>query len=475
MLFLNHKRSIMFLICIFSFVFSMLSFADPMPIEQINVVIDGERYVMQETFYNDAGNLVAPVRELLEIFGANVNWNAAERVVVANNNDIEIKIFIDSNIIKLNGEIISLDVMPRTINGKIYVPLRFIAESFGYHAEWNGQEKTVTFSKFKKTKLPNYRKNAILSDKTYMYCNSAFFDQDYLCMQLSSSNELNLSGRIKTPKKAWMFHLVTVDKAGNKKVIIEKYADLKSNNFFGKFDLKADVPVGEYEVIVYFQENELDLYWSVYEDIKLIKTNTGIYFKQSPIYAHNYKKYIENANINPKDYLQVKISNSKDKKKVADLAQQIVINATNDYQKLEKINNWVADNIYYDWDSYLGRNDANANAISALDSKRSVCKGYAELTNAMLRSVGIPTRIVVGYALGVNSKTSDWSKVNSNKGNHAWNEAYIDGRWVIVDITWNSNNIYRGGKFQAKTRDYRYFDADLQAFSIDHKIIRYLK
>jgi hypothetical protein len=57
--------------------------------------------------------------------------------------------------------------------------------------------------------------------------------------------------------------------------------------------------------------------------------------------------------------------------------------------------------------------------------KAGICYDYTVLMAAALRSKGIPTKIVMGYAPGV-------------KEYHAWNEILIDGKWVAVDTTYDS-------------------------------------
>ena len=52
-----------------------------------------------------------------------------------------------------------------------------------------------------------------------------------------------------------------------------------------------------------------------------------------------------------------------------------------------------------------------------------ICYDYASLYAAMLRSIGIPTKLVKGY-------TAENPDVY-----HAWNEVYINGEWIIIDTT----------------------------------------
>ncbi len=134
---------------------------------------------------------------------------------------------------------------------------------------------------------------------------------------------------------------------------------------------------------------------------------------------------------------------------------------------------WVADNIYYDYDAFFSGNYGRTDAIGTLQTKRSVCQGYSELTDALMKSAGIPSRLVSGFALGFGYQAKSWDDVDHTKTNHAWNEVYINGRWVIMDTTWSSNNIYSNGEYHYEGGSYRFFDPTLDNFSHTHKIMNY--
>lgn len=154
------------------------------------------------------------------------------------------------------------------------------------------------------------------------------------------------------------------------------------------------------------------------------------------------------------------------------LTSNILQGIDTDYEKARAINEWVANNIYYDKDYVLKNKTYTAiTPTEVLTDRVSVCEGYANLTVAMLNSASIPAVVVNGYALGVDSSAT-WSEVKDYySANHAWVEAYVDGRWIIMDPTWDSKNISHLGKKTTKTPvAYRYFDATLEMFSADHKI-----
>lgn len=68
------------------------------------------------------------------------------------------------------------------------------------------------------------------------------------------------------------------------------------------------------------------------------------------------------------------------------------------------------------------------------NSKRGFCEHYAASMVLMLRSVGIPSRIVMGFAGGEESERGDFVIIRQNHA-HSWVEAAIGGRWVRFDPT----------------------------------------
>ena len=55
-----------------------------------------------------------------------------------------------------------------------------------------------------------------------------------------------------------------------------------------------------------------------------------------------------------------------------------------------------------------------------LETKMGICFDFSALMGALLRSQGVPTQMVMGYA---------------DITYHAWNNIYIDGEWVRYDAT----------------------------------------
>jgi len=69
-----------------------------------------------------------------------------------------------------------------------------------------------------------------------------------------------------------------------------------------------------------------------------------------------------------------------------------------------------------------------------LRKKSGFCEYYATATALLLRSMNIPSRYAIGYAVFEKSQLEDKYIVRDRHA-HAWAEAYINGRWVVVDTT----------------------------------------
>jgi transglutaminase-like putative cysteine protease len=109
-------------------------------------------------------------------------------------------------------------------------------------------------------------------------------------------------------------------------------------------------------------------------------------------------------------------------------AAELTKNAKTDREKITTVYNYIVKNFSYDYNKLNNLNyDYLPNIDKTLAEKSGICYDFASLFAAMLRSQGIPTKLVKGYA----------DKVN---GYHAWNEVYdsATGKWITIDTTYDS-------------------------------------
>ncbi|MDI6705166.1 MAG: transglutaminase-like domain-containing protein [Bacillota bacterium] len=98
-------------------------------------------------------------------------------------------------------------------------------------------------------------------------------------------------------------------------------------------------------------------------------------------------------------------------------------------------------------------------ASTVLEEGQGICRDYAYLVAALARSLDIPARVVYGSVV---DRNNGWEPQL-----HAWNELQVDGRWVIVDATWDAGYI-KNGKFVSSPSN-KYFDPDNEEFAATHK------
>ena len=90
------------------------------------------------------GRTLLPIRTLIESLGGTISWDATEKKVTIELNGHSIILWIDKTTALVNGSKVKLDVAPIIINGRTYLPLRFISENLGASVDWDETTKTVT-------------------------------------------------------------------------------------------------------------------------------------------------------------------------------------------------------------------------------------------------------------------------------------------------------------------------------------------
>ncbi len=81
--------------------------------------------------------------------------------------------------------------------------------------------------------------------------------------------------------------------------------------------------------------------------------------------------------------------------------------------------------------------------------KEGHCEYFASALTLMLRAVGVPSRMATGFRTGRYDE-SDNRLVVEQRHAHAWTEAFIDGRWVVLDPTTGGLEVIDDGSVMAK-------------------------
>lgn len=87
---------------------------------------------------------------------------------------------------------------------------------------------------------------------------------------------------------------------------------------------------------------------------------------------------------------------------------------------LQAVTSWVHEKLTY----VAGSSRPTDGAVRTLLARQGVCRDFAHLSVALLRSLNVPARVAAVYAPGLSPMEF-----------HAVAEALVDGRWWVVDAT----------------------------------------
>ncbi|NLV51626.1 MAG: copper amine oxidase N-terminal domain-containing protein [Clostridiales bacterium] len=112
----------------------------------IRVILDGTELTLDAQPRIVSDQTLVPLHGVLEAMGATVLWNGDSKTVTVLRHDSVVKLVIDNIHAKVNKENRLLDVPAQIFEDRIFVPLRFISESMGAVAGWDGAARTVTIT-----------------------------------------------------------------------------------------------------------------------------------------------------------------------------------------------------------------------------------------------------------------------------------------------------------------------------------------
>lgn len=112
--------------------------------DKISVVINEERLVSDVDPVVVNERTMLPMRAVLEGIGAKVEWDNETQTAIAVKGETEAKLREGSEYATVNGEEIWLDAPVVSISGRMFVPVRFVAETFGMEVSWDNESRIVT-------------------------------------------------------------------------------------------------------------------------------------------------------------------------------------------------------------------------------------------------------------------------------------------------------------------------------------------
>jgi transglutaminase-like putative cysteine protease len=209
-------------------------------------------------------------------------------------------------------------------------------------------------------------------------------------------------------------------------------------------EFHTDVPLNaeRYEAEVYLEPLDSEViftfkrpYRMESEGFFLREDNAGaLYMRQKVSKRFFYKLFSVDGFYADKEYLASYLQIPPDIEGIKRLAEEVTAGAKTLTAKAEAIRGFLLKNYEY---SLFTREPPEG--VTPLEdflfyTKRGYCEHFATAMVLMLRSIGIPARLVTGFLTGEKNEMGDYYLIRQSDA-HSWVEAFIDGRWLIFDPT----------------------------------------
>jgi len=212
-------------------------------------------------YADSQGRIQVPLRLSMETIGAAVEWDDVNKLAVIKRGETTVNVPLGKKFIEINDIKVETDTEAASKNGRIYLPIRAVAEAFGIKVFWDADTKYVVMS----------------TNSTNMYTVNG--QGEYLGFRWLKGHELQDRINIYYEKEGYMQHAA--------------------------WKLKKDIDINE------------KIEWIDEDGKKKISSRKGIYdlldayVLQSKLFAMENKKYISSGLSNPyvekMDYIRITI------------------------------------------------------------------------------------------------------------------------------------------------------------------------
>lgn len=268
--------------------------------DKISVVINEERLVSDVDPIVVNERTMLPMRAVLEGIGAKVEWANEIQTAIAIKGQTEVRLREGSEYATVNGEDIWLDSPVVSISGRMFVPVRFVAETFDMDVSWDNEKRIVTIEDKKYEMIKSGRVNA---GRGSFYIGQS---EDELISSMGSPNRKDRS------EKGFLWYIYNDDYSRYVQVGVEdgKVVAIYTNSNDLEYDgrvrfgmmspnIEAEFPDGrsffDGKYDIYVEDQVLTLFVDVHES----NTVTALLLMDEDVHSRKDSKYsidIKNAN-----------------------------------------------------------------------------------------------------------------------------------------------------------------------------------
>lgn len=120
---------------------------DSREVENTRVILDGSPIELGSPLHMVNGRMFMPAGLVAKALSASVTWDAdAQEAIFITKSDDEVILGDGVPTVYFNDQRYVLDAVPYLIDGRLYVPVRYVAEFLHADIHWNDEEQTLTIT-----------------------------------------------------------------------------------------------------------------------------------------------------------------------------------------------------------------------------------------------------------------------------------------------------------------------------------------
>ncbi len=112
----------------------------------IKLTINGQKHSPSSAPLMHKGAVYLPLRDISELLGSVVFWNAKDNSVTMTYPNRVISMKLNTSTAMVNGKTVKLNSPAIIKDGRTFVPVRFFSEAIGAIVDWNATSKTVSLT-----------------------------------------------------------------------------------------------------------------------------------------------------------------------------------------------------------------------------------------------------------------------------------------------------------------------------------------
>lgn len=119
----------------------------PLPEPPIRVFLDGQELYFEHPAWINEGGTMIQVSEIVKTLGYDISWQPPDSVLISSGSGNDLKLILNSSKYYIGGQEYKMPGSPEIIDGRLYAPLRVLAQYGGLKIEWDAALRWVTLTR----------------------------------------------------------------------------------------------------------------------------------------------------------------------------------------------------------------------------------------------------------------------------------------------------------------------------------------